>query len=345
MRPGTVSIAPGGRHLVLRAQGNRLLTGLNHQPAENHGRPSADVMFRSAAVGAKRRGRCGGAGRWTATDRWARPLKRAGAYADAQDEATSVVWGMPGNVVRAGLADELLPLGEIAAAVQSLVAAAGALTCNSHAPFSTAAAIDPPALRIAVGEDKTYLVQHRLGPWQGGPWLPLIRGLALQACGPEGARCTPRSSRRSLRPGLPSSATATRSMRFAITSCRNWGRKHAAGGRSDLRCAAATGQEPYSLALILCDYIQANSSRLPSAGRGMKEMSEGAFSLLATDISEKVLVVAGGNLQRAASPPALPSRPLARHFERRDGGVGCARVRQAGWSSSAVSTSRGLCLL
>jgi two-component system chemotaxis response regulator CheB len=55
-----------------------------------------------------------------------RPLKRAGAYVIAQDEATSVVWGMPGNVVRAGLADEVLPLGEIAAAVQSLVGARGA---------------------------------------------------------------------------------------------------------------------------------------------------------------------------------------------------------------------------
>ena len=50
-----------------------------------------------------------------------RPLKRAGAYVIAQDEATSVVWGMPGSVVRAGLADEVLPLGDIAAAVQALV--------------------------------------------------------------------------------------------------------------------------------------------------------------------------------------------------------------------------------
>ncbi len=56
-----------------------------------------------------------------------RPLKRAGSLRHClQDEATSVVWGMPGNVVRAGLADEVLPLGGIAAAVQSLVGARGA---------------------------------------------------------------------------------------------------------------------------------------------------------------------------------------------------------------------------
>jgi len=127
LRPGTVYIAPGGRHLVLRTQGSRLLTGLNDQPAENHCRPSADVLFRSAAAALSGEAvavvltgmDCDGTA-------GLRPLKRAGAYVIAQDEATSVVWGMPGNVVRAGLADEVLPLGEIAAAVQSLVGGRGA---------------------------------------------------------------------------------------------------------------------------------------------------------------------------------------------------------------------------
>jgi two-component system, chemotaxis family, protein-glutamate methylesterase/glutaminase len=127
VRSGAVYIAPGGRHLVLRAQGGRLLTGLNDQPAENHCRPSADVLFRSAAAALSGEAiavvltgmDCDGTA-------GLRPLKRAGAYVIAQDEATSVVWGMPGNVVRAGLADEVLPLGEIAAAVQSLVGVRGA---------------------------------------------------------------------------------------------------------------------------------------------------------------------------------------------------------------------------
>ncbi len=126
LRPRTVTIAPGDRHLVLRCAGGKVVMGLNDQPKENNCRPAADVLFRSAAATLK-----GDAVAVVLTgmdvDGTAglRPLKRAGAYAIAQDEATSVVWGMPGSVVRAGLADEVLPLGEIAAAVQTLVGGRG----------------------------------------------------------------------------------------------------------------------------------------------------------------------------------------------------------------------------
>ena len=122
VRPGTVYVAPGGKHLLLRADVGVLRAGVNEQPAENHCRPSADVLFRTAAaavggeVVAVVLTGMGGDG-----TEGLRPLKRAGAYVIAQDEATSVVWGMPGSVVRAGLADEVLPLGDIAAAVASLV--------------------------------------------------------------------------------------------------------------------------------------------------------------------------------------------------------------------------------
>jgi len=115
---------------VLRGEGGRLRTGLNEQPPENHCRPSADVLFRSAAaalggeaVAVVLTGMTG--------DRVAdgtaglRPLKRAGGRVIAQDEVSSVVWGMPGSVVAAGLADAVLPLGEIAAAVRALVANPG----------------------------------------------------------------------------------------------------------------------------------------------------------------------------------------------------------------------------
>jgi two-component system chemotaxis response regulator CheB len=50
------------------------------------------------------------------------PLRRAGAHVIVQDEATSVVWGMPGSAVAAGLADEVLPLERIAAAVAEAAA-------------------------------------------------------------------------------------------------------------------------------------------------------------------------------------------------------------------------------
>jgi two-component system chemotaxis response regulator CheB len=129
--PGTVYIAPSDRHLLLRTgPGRAVVTALNDQPKENGFRPSADVLFRSAAVvlggeavAVVLTGMTG--------DRVAdgtaglRPLKRAGARVIAQDEASSVVWGMPGSVVAAGLADAVLPLGEIAAAVRALVATPG----------------------------------------------------------------------------------------------------------------------------------------------------------------------------------------------------------------------------
>ena len=111
---------------MLRAEAGRLVTGVHDQPPENRCRPSADVLFRSAAAA------LGGdavAVVLTGMDRDGTaglgPLKRAGAYVLAQDEATSVVWGMPGSVARAGLADEVLPLGEIAAAAAALAGGRG----------------------------------------------------------------------------------------------------------------------------------------------------------------------------------------------------------------------------
>ncbi len=122
VRSRSVYIAPGGKHLLLRQDRGRLVTALNEQPPENGCRPSADVLFRSAAaimqghvvaIVLTGMGRDGTAGLGS--------LKRAGGYVLAQDEATSVVWGMPGSAVEAGLTDEVLPLGELAAAVAMLV--------------------------------------------------------------------------------------------------------------------------------------------------------------------------------------------------------------------------------
>jgi two-component system chemotaxis response regulator CheB len=123
LRPRTVRIAPGDRHLVLRATGGQLVTGLTDQPKENGFRPSADVLFRSASA------TLGGdvvavvlTGMGNDGTEGLRPLKRAGGAVVAQDEATSVVWGMPGSAVAAGLADTVVPLERVAAAVAWLAA-------------------------------------------------------------------------------------------------------------------------------------------------------------------------------------------------------------------------------
>ena len=102
-----------------------MVTVLNEQPPLNGCRPSADVLFRSAAaaygpgaVGILLTGMgCDGT-------EGLGVLKRAGAATLAQDEASSVVWGMPGSAVATGYVDEVLPLEQIPAAVAALVAPA-----------------------------------------------------------------------------------------------------------------------------------------------------------------------------------------------------------------------------
>jgi two-component system chemotaxis response regulator CheB len=116
LAPGSAYVAPGDFHLVLHRRGASTLIQLSSAPQENSCRPAVDVMFRSVAAlygasayatvltGMGQDGRSG-----------AKVLRDAGAEVLAQDEATSVVWGMPGAVVGAGLADEVLPLDRIAA--------------------------------------------------------------------------------------------------------------------------------------------------------------------------------------------------------------------------------------
>jgi two-component system chemotaxis response regulator CheB len=116
---GKVYVAPGDYHMrvVQRDDGKRMLT-LDQSPPVNFCRPSVDPLFQSAsallgsrvlAVVLTGMGQDGLDG--------ARQLVNAGGTLIAQDEATSVVWGMPGAVAKAGLCNMILPLGEIAASV------------------------------------------------------------------------------------------------------------------------------------------------------------------------------------------------------------------------------------
>ena len=97
---------------------------LNDQPPEHGCRPSADVLFRSAAAayGADAVGVILTGMGSDGTDGLG-ALRRAGAAVIAQDEASSTVWGMPGSAVAAGHVDQVLPLDAIAAAVQALAGA------------------------------------------------------------------------------------------------------------------------------------------------------------------------------------------------------------------------------
>jgi len=113
--PGTVLIAPGGRHLALKRAAAGAVVALNDDPPENFCRPAVDVMFRSVAALYKDKtlaavltgmGRDGALG--------AKVVRDAGGEVFAQDEQSSVVWGMPGAVVSTSQADRVLPLTDIA---------------------------------------------------------------------------------------------------------------------------------------------------------------------------------------------------------------------------------------
>lgn len=122
VQPRHVYVAPGGHHLELRATGRGVRTVLQEGPLVNSCRPSVDTLFRSAvgvyggdllAVVLTGMGSDGLAG--------AEAVIGAGGTVLVQDEASSLVWGMPGAVAKAGLAHEVLPLDKIGGAVAAEV--------------------------------------------------------------------------------------------------------------------------------------------------------------------------------------------------------------------------------
>lgn len=115
---GHAYIAPGGRHLLVEKKGTAVFTALSDAAPVHRHRPSVEMLFHSAA-------RCAGPGvigvmltgmgNDGATAML--ELQQAGAFTVAQDEASCVVFGMPGQAIAAGGVDEVLPLERIAARV------------------------------------------------------------------------------------------------------------------------------------------------------------------------------------------------------------------------------------
>ncbi|WP_432493784.1 protein-glutamate methylesterase/protein-glutamine glutaminase [Kineococcus auxinigenes] len=157
---GTVYVAPGDFHMEVVRRGTALVVKLQQGPPENFCRPAVDVMVRSAVAA------FGGdllalilTGMGSDGKLGCKAVAAAGGQVVVQDEATSVVWGMPGAVAREGIADEVLPLGAIPdallrrlggaraalppTAVRSTVLTAGAGRVGALAPAA------PPANRTA----------------------------------------------------------------------------------------------------------------------------------------------------------------------------------------------------
>jgi two-component system chemotaxis response regulator CheB len=116
--PGHVYIAAGGSHMVVSRSQHEISIDLDDGPPENSCKPAVDVLFRSAAalwgsgllaVVLTGMGQDGLVG--------AKAITAAGGSVIAQDEASSVVWGMPGAVVKAGLASDVVALDDVAGAI------------------------------------------------------------------------------------------------------------------------------------------------------------------------------------------------------------------------------------
>jgi two-component system chemotaxis response regulator CheB len=118
LKAGEVWIAPGGYHMTLARKTGGVCLELNQDPPENSCRPAVDVLFRSVAgvygpsVLAVVMTGMGADGL-----RGAKTIRESGGEVFAQDEETSVVWGMPGAIVGAGQADQVCPLGKISSEV------------------------------------------------------------------------------------------------------------------------------------------------------------------------------------------------------------------------------------
>ena len=119
---GSVYIAPGDHHLVVTREGPAVVMHLNQEAKENYCRPSVDPMLKSLAQAyGDRILAVILTGMGSDGHRGCEDVVRTGGAVLAQDEATSVVWGMPGAVARAGLCRAVLPLDDLARHVAGLV--------------------------------------------------------------------------------------------------------------------------------------------------------------------------------------------------------------------------------
>jgi two-component system chemotaxis response regulator CheB len=114
VEPGHALIAPGDYHMQVVRRDQRLVVRLDQGPPQNSCRPAVDVLF--SALAKVCRGRVLAVvltGMGQDGMRGSQELKSLGAAVLAQDQATSVVWGMPGCIANAGLADKVLPLNAV----------------------------------------------------------------------------------------------------------------------------------------------------------------------------------------------------------------------------------------
>lgn len=122
LKPGRIYLAPGGYHMLLKQSGMGPVLKLNQDEPENFCRPSVDPMFRSISevYGAKMLGVIL-TGMGSDGARGGKVVVDAGGTIIAQDEKTSVVWGMPGAAATSGICSAVVPLEEIPSQIIKVV--------------------------------------------------------------------------------------------------------------------------------------------------------------------------------------------------------------------------------
>lgn len=127
LEAGQAWIAPGDYHMVVERHGTSVRLAMNQDPPENSCRPAVDVLFRSIA---KLYGSSALAvvltGMGSDGVRGAQEIRGRGGKVFVQDEASSVVWGMPGQVAASGSADAIFPLNAMASEIERCIRLGGA---------------------------------------------------------------------------------------------------------------------------------------------------------------------------------------------------------------------------
>ncbi len=122
LKPGLALVAPGGKHMLVKKLNNKYLIEINEDPPENYCRPAVDPLFRSVSQA------FGGAvlavvltGMGNDGTKGGQDIINAGGTLIAQDEETSIVWGMPGSVANAGLCSMLVSKKDMAGYINNFI--------------------------------------------------------------------------------------------------------------------------------------------------------------------------------------------------------------------------------
>jgi chemotaxis methyl-accepting protein methylase len=309
--PGRVLIAPGDKHLELKRVGTSVVAQLTSAPPEHFCRPAVDVLFRSVA-----QVHGGNAlavvltGMGSDGARGAEVLRRAGAEVVAQDEASSVVWGMPARWSAPASRTASCPRphrrrrGRRRRPVPSVGARGGAAMSLAASDFDYIRDVVRRHSAIVLDPGKEYLVESRL--------VPLARKEGEQSIASLVARM--RTERTGTLTGRVVDAMTTNETSFFRDDHPfDAMQKHvlpelvlarAAERRLAVWCgASSSGQEPYSLTMLLKDVLTAHPGW--------------SASLLATDLSTEMLErTRAGLYSQLEVNRGLPVAMLVRHFDK-----------------------------